>query len=139
MILAFLGLEWLGGRPVGAHLVMMIASVGLPPVLAFGMGALVGPRILAMRPGNHARAAAWGAAAAFGGLLLWVLLLEGIPRLLPGPVQATGGGGDVPGAAEVVGYVVLLPLVLVLTLLMGAAAGLILHIVASYRATDREA
>ena len=130
MLLLFMGLEVLGGRPVGAYVAMIFISVSLPPVPAFGIGALVGPRILRLPTGSHVRAAGWGAAAALGALLLWALLLEGIPRVLTFEVQ-TSVGGDVPGAAAVVGYVVVLPLIVVASLLEGAMAGVLLHLLAA--------
>ena len=130
MLLLFMGLEVLGGRPVGAYAAMIFISVGLPPVPALGMSALVGPRILRLPSDSHGRAAGWGAAAALGALLLWALLLEGIPRVLRLEMQ-TIGGGDVPGAAAVVGYVVVLPLMVGLSLLVGAAAGALLHALAA--------
>lgn len=127
MILLMLGLEVLGGRPVGAYVWMMFASVGLPLVPAFGMGALAGPQILRLPSGKRGHAAGWGAAAGLGALLLWLLLLEGLPRLFVGRMQTTAGGGDVPGAAVVVGYLVVLPLIVVLSLLVGAIAGVLLY------------
>ena len=129
MILLFMGLEVLSGRPVGAYVTMIFVSVGLPPVPAFGIGALVGPRILRLPSGSHGRAAGWGAVAALGALLLWVLLLEGIPRVLTFEMQ-TNGSSDVPGAAAVVGYVVVLPLVVGAALLVGATAGVLLNLLA---------
>ena len=138
MILLFLGLEMLAGRPVGVYAVMTIASIGLPPILAFGTGALAGPRILRLPSPSRKRghAAAWGAGAALGALLLGLLLLEGIPRLFGGRMQTAGSGGDVPGAALVVGYVVVLPLVVLLPLLVGAIAGVLLQYFAARTAAD---
>lgn len=127
MILSFLALEMLGERPVGAYVGMLLVSTALPLVSAFAMGALIGPRILRLPSNRRGRAAGWGAVTALGALLLWVLLLEAMPRLSVGG-QATGGGGDVPGAAVVVGYVVVLPLILGSSLFAGAAAGVLLHL-----------
>jgi hypothetical protein len=127
MILVFLGLEALAGRQAGGYVWMIFASVGLPLLPSFAMGALFGPRILRLPPGKRFLAAGWGAAAALGALVLWFLLLEGIPRLVVGRVQATGGGGDVPGAALVVGYLVFVPLIVALPLLAGATAGVLLR------------
>ena len=88
MLVLFMALEVLGGRPVGAYVTMIFISVGLPPVPAFAIGALVGPRIFRLPSGSHGRAAGWGAVAALGALLLWALLLEGMPRVLtPVPRQ----------------------------------------------------
>ena len=126
MILLMLALEALGGRPVGAYLSMFFASVVLPLVPSFGMGALAGPRIVRLPANSRGRAAGWGAAAALGALVLWALLLEGIPRLLGSGMQSTGGG-DVPGAAVVVGYMVVLPLIVGVFLLVGTASGVLLH------------
>ena len=126
MTLLLLALEAMGGEPVGAYMWMIFASVGLPPVPAFAMGALVGPRILRLPSGTRIRAAAWGGGAALGALLLWFLLLEGIPRLFAGGTRTTGGG-DVPGAALVVGYLVFIPLIVVLPLFAGAVAGVLLQ------------
>ncbi len=135
MILLLLGLEVLAGRPAGAYLAMAFASVGLPPIPAFAMGALVGPRILRLPPSKHVHAAGWGAAAALGALVLWALLLEGLPRLFVGGAPASGGG-DVPGAAAVVGYLVVLPLIVVLSLLVGAAAGVLLQVTVTRHAAS---
>ena len=122
-----LALQALGGEPVGAYLWMIFASVGIPLIPAFGLGALVGPRILRLPSGTRVRAAAWGSGAALGALLIWFLLLEGIPRLFAGGAQTGGGGGDVPGAALVVGYMIFIPLIVALPLLVGAVAGVLLQ------------
>ena len=127
MVLFFMALEVLGDRPVGAYVGMLLVSTALPLVSAFATGALFGPRILRLPSNRRSRAAGWGAVTALGALLLWVLLLEAMPRLSVGG-QATGGGGDVPGAAAVVGYVVVLPMILGSSLLAGAAAGVLLHL-----------
>ena len=136
MILLFLGLEMLAGRPVGVYAVMTIASIGLPPILAFATGALAGPRILRLPSRKRGHAAAWGAGAALGALLLGLLLLEGIPRLFGARMQAAGSDGDVPGAAVVVGYAVVLPLLVLLPLLVGALAGVLLQYFAARTAAD---
>jgi hypothetical protein len=138
MTLLLLGLEALGGRPVGAYVAMMFASVWLPLLPTFGAGALAGPQILRLPPGQRGRAAGCGAAVALGALLFWVLLLEAIPPLSFWGMPTTGGGGDVPGAAEVVGYLVVLPLMVLLALLVGAAAGLLLQVFAARSAANGE-
>ena len=126
MTLMISALEALVGEPVGAYLWIFFASAVLPLAPAFGMGALAGPRILRLPHGSRARAAGWGAAAALGALVIWFLLLEGLSRCLPGSAQ-TAGGGDVPGAAMVVGYLIFIPLIVTLPLLAGAAAGVLLQ------------
>ena len=133
MTLLISALHGLGGEPIGAYLWVLFASMLLPLAPAFGMGALVGPRILRLPPGSYARAAGWGAAAALGALAIWFLLLEGLSRCLPGSSQ-TAGGGDVPGAAMVVGYLIFIPLIVTLPLLVGAAAGVLLQ---AFGARDR--
>lgn len=120
--------EALAGEPLGGYLWLVFASTVLPLGPAFGMGALVGPRILRLPPGSYARAAGWGAAAALGALAIWFLLLQGLSRLPFGSAQAVGGGGDVPGAALVVGYLVFLPMMVALPLLVGAVAGVLLRV-----------
>lgn len=127
MVFVLLTIEALGGRPTSGYAVLMCVSVGLPLIPAFGMGAITGPKILRLPPKKHVHAAGWGVATALGALLIWVLLLEGLPRLFSGSLQATGGGGDVPGAAVAVGYLVVLPFIVALSLLMGAAAGILLQ------------
>ena len=127
MTILALALDVLGGEPIGAYLWMIFASVGLPLIPAFGMGALVGPRILRLPSGTRVRAAAWGGGAALGALLIWFLLLEGLSRGLAGSAQTAGGSGDVPGAALVVGYMIFVPLIVTLPLLVGAAAGVLLQ------------
>jgi hypothetical protein len=127
MVLLYFALEILAGRSGSAYLTLTVAAAALPLLSAFGMGALIGPRILRLPPDSRSRAAAWGAVTALGALLLWVLLLEAMPCLSLGG-QTTGGGGDVPGAAVVVGYLVVLPLIVGLSLLWGGIAGVLLHI-----------
>ena len=126
MILLFVGLEILTGRSADSYMGLMLASVGLPLIPAFGMGALIGPRILRLQSNKRISAAFWGAVVAFISLLLWSLLLEGFSCLFGEKTQTTGGG-DVPGAAVVVGYLVVLPLVVLISLLVGALAGVLLH------------
>jgi len=125
-MLLFVGFEILTGRSVDSYIGLMLASVGLPLIPAFGMGALVGPRILRSQSKKRISAALWGAVAAFGSLLLWSLLLEGLSFLFGEKMQTTGSG-DVPGAAVVVGYLGVLPLVVLFSLLVGALAGVFLH------------
>jgi hypothetical protein len=138
MTLLLLGVELWAGRPVGGYARMMWSSIAMPLIPAFGMGALVGPRILRLPPGRYAPAAGWGAAAGLGSLLLWVGLLEVVSWLLAGRVPAAGDGGDVPGAAVVVGYVVVLPLIVMGCALVGAAAGVLLQGVRAHGpATER--
>jgi len=126
MILLISALEAFQGEPLGAYLWMLFASVVLPLAPAFGMGALVGPQILRLPRRNRVRAAGWGAAAALGALVIWFLLLEGLSRLPLGGTQTASSGGDLPGAALVVGYLVFVPLIVVLPLLVGAVAGMLL-------------
>jgi hypothetical protein len=127
MTLLLLALEVAEARPAGAYILLILASAVLPPVLAFATGALGGPRILRLPPGKPFQAAGWGAAAALGALALWALLLELLPRLPAGGEGAATGGGDVPGAAVAVGYLVVLPLIVVVCLVLGAVAGVLLH------------
>ena len=125
-MLLFVGLEILTGCSVDIYIWLMLASVGLPVIPAFGMGALIGPWILQSQSKKRISAALWGAVVAFGSLLLWSLLLEGFSRLFGEKTQATGGG-DVPGAAVVVGYLVVLPLVVLFSLLVGALTGVLIN------------
>lgn len=126
MMILILGLGAIEGRSVSALIWLMFAIMGLPLLPAFGIGALIGPHILRLEAKKRGQAALLGAAAAFGALLLWVLLLEGISILFGEKMQTAGSGGDVPGAALVVGYLVMLPLVMLTSLLIGAAAGVLL-------------
>ena len=127
MTLMISALEALVGEPIGAYLWIFFASAVLPLAPAFGMGALVGPRILGLPHGSRARAAGWGAVAALGALVIWFLLLEGLSWLVYGTAQTAGSGGDVPGAALVVGYLVFVPLIVTLPLLVGGTAGVLLQ------------
>lgn len=130
MVLLYVALELLAGRPMTVSMGLFLASAALPLISTFGTGALVGPPILRLRPDRRIRAAAWGALAALGALLLWMLLLELLPGLSVSGTQAAAGGGDVPGAAVAVGYLVLLPLIVGVSLLAGGTAGLLLHLLA---------
>ena len=71
MMLLFIGLELLTGHSVDSYMALMLASVGLPLIPAFGTGALIGPRILRLQSNKRISAAFWGAVVAFGSLLLW--------------------------------------------------------------------
>ena len=133
----FVAIQALGGGAVRVPVGLTCASMGLPLVLALGLGALVGPRILRLPGARRARAAGWGAVVTGGTLLLWALSMEGLSRLSVGRAPGNvGGGGDVPGAAVVVGYLVVLPAIVLTVLLAGAVVGLLLHALAGHRSTD---
>ena len=61
---------------------------------------------------------------------------EIVPRLLVGRISTPGSGGDVPGAAVAVGYLVRLPLMVAGCTLVGAVAWVLLHRFATHRLVE---
>lgn len=125
MVLLLLIINWVSGVPVRSFLELLFSVTVLPPGMAFGMGLLTGPRILRLAPRQRGRAATWGTATGLGALLLW-LLVQSLPLLIFGS-REPATSWDVPGAAEAVGYLVVLPVLVGLCGLVGAVAGVLLH------------
>jgi hypothetical protein len=138
MALLVMGAAVVTGEPFIPYLAFLLAIFVLPVGLAFGSGSLTGPLILKLPRHQAWRAGAIGAATALGSTILWAALLEGLPRLIRRPLPGFGGSGDVPGAAEALGYICFLPALVVLPALVGAFAGVLLHAMTGER-TERPA
>ncbi len=131
MALLMMAVETTTGRPNCSYLAFLCATVLLPPLLAFLVGSVTGPILLKL---SHGWAAVLGSLTGFTTFILWVIILELVPRilfLLTSGNSRSGAGGDVPGAAEVVAYLVILPGMVVLSLLFGATAGVLLRCIKS--------
>jgi hypothetical protein len=112
-------------------LAFLCATVILPPLLAFLVGGVTGPILLKL---SHGWAALVGSLTGFCTFILWVIILELVSWILSSLTSAnswSGASGDVPGAAEVVAYFVILPGIVVLSLLFGAMAGVLLRCIKS--------
>ena len=127
MALLMMVVETTTGRPNSSYLAFLCAAVLLPPLLAFLVGSVTGPILLKL---SHGWAALVGSFTGFCTFILWVIILELVPRIhfmLASGSCTIRAGGDVPGAAEVVAYFVILPSMVVLSLLFGAMAGVLLR------------
>jgi hypothetical protein len=131
MALLMMAVETATGRPNCSYLALLCATVLLPPLLAFLMGGVTGPILLKL---SHGWAAVLGSFTGVSTFILWAIILELVPRilfLLTSGNSRSEAGGDVPGAAEVVAYLVILPGMVVLSLLFGATAGVLLRCIKS--------
>jgi hypothetical protein len=127
MTLFMMVTELVTGQPSSSYLLFLCAIVVPPPLLALMMGSLTGPIILKI---SYGWTAVVGGFTGFSTFLLWMVLLEVLPMILGNVTEGgigNGAGGDVPAAAEVVAYFVLLPLAGGLSIIFGAAAGILLH------------
>ncbi len=100
------------------------------------MGMIFGPRILALPRPDVVRAGLYGLLAGVLTFVVWALILEVLPDR-PAVASLTDSGGDIPGAATVVAYLVCLPVLVILAALVGACAGIMLHQL-SYSTLSRE-
>ena len=108
---------------------LFLTGAGLLPVLLAGLvGSFFGPVILRLPDRSGVSAAVYGAGTALVTFAAWVFVLIGLDWL----TSASGsGGGDVPGAAEVVGYMLVFAAG-VGSGLVGAAAGVLLFVLARF-------
>lgn len=74
------------------------------------------------------RAALYGLLTSLTVFIIWILLLELIPTL-PGIAPSGNSGSDLPGAAIVVAYLVILPGIVLAVTGMGALAGSSLYLI----------
>lgn len=127
MSLLMMAIETVAGKAIISYLPFLCAIFILPLLSAFIIGTLTGPIILRI---SYGWAAVVGGLTGFGTFLFWMALLEILPKIfwmLTEAEKGSGVGGDVPAAAEVVAYFVFLPLAGILSLLFGAASGVLLH------------
>ena len=127
MALLLIVMETTHGRQNDSHLPFLCAVVLLPILLALIVGSISGSIIFKI---TYGWAAIVGGLTGFSTFLLWVVFLEFLPRIfwmVAGGGSESGVGGDVPGAAEVVAYFVILPTIVVLSILFGAAAGVLMR------------
>jgi len=113
--------------PFKQIILLFISAVLLPLLITFPIGALIGSRILSLPPSMTPRAALYGLLTSLTVFIIWILLLELIPTL-PGIAPSGNSGDDLPGAAIVVAYLVVLPVIVLAVTGMGALAGSSLYL-----------
>lgn len=113
--------------PAKQTYLLFISAVLIPLLITMPIGALIGSRILSLPPGMTPRAALYGILTGFTALIIWILLLELISNL-PGFPPSASSGGDLPGAAIVLAYLVTLPVIVLAVIGMGALAGSLLYV-----------
>ena len=107
----------------------LIFSVGLLPLLSTALpAAMIGPRIFLLPPVATLKAGAYGLIISCSSFLIWYMLLEIFPRVTT-PQNLGNSPGDVPGAAIVVGYLVVLPILVCMIMGAGFLAGVFLHLI----------
>lgn len=113
-------------HPASASVLFLLQGVLLPVIIASPSGAIIGGRILSLPSGNTLRAALYGLLTGLATFIIWGALLEVIPSL-SGFTPSGNSGGDLPGAAIVLAYLVVLPGVVFSVMIMGALAGILMH------------
>jgi len=106
----------------------LIFVVGLLPLLSTILpAALVGPRVLRLPPVATLEAGAYGLIISCSSFLIWYILIEIFSRFT-NPQYMVNSPGDVPGAAIAVGYLVVMPILVVTIMGAGFLAGILLHL-----------
>ena len=126
--------------PAWAVINLLVSLVVLPVLLAGLAGMLLGGKILCLPSRGTPRAALYGLAAGLIAFILWGIALEITPDL-PAFTASNYPSGDVPGAAAAVGYLVVLPGLVMAVMAYGAATGILLHLISIYSpaAPDQQA
>jgi hypothetical protein len=112
--------------PLASIIPFLLSSVLLPLISTFPVGALIGHRIIALPTGKTIHAAVYGLLTGFASFILWIVILEVIPEIT-GLNLSGNSGGDLPGAAVVVAYLVVLPGIIFSVMITGALAGVLLY------------
>lgn len=113
--------------PAKQTYLLFISAVLIPLLITMPIGALIGSRILTLPPGMTSRATLYGSLTSLTVFIIWTLILEPIPTL-PGIAPSGNSNGDLPGAAIVVAYLVVLPVIVLTVIGMGALAGSSLYL-----------
>jgi len=100
------------GQPASSVILFLLQGVFLPSIVALPIGAIVGSRILSLPSGYTFRAAVYGLVTGLATFIIWIVFLEVIPDL-PGFFSSGNYVGDVPGAAVVLAYLVVLPAIVI--------------------------
>jgi hypothetical protein len=112
--------------PPGLAITLVIVGSLMPTIIAALMGMIFGPHILALPRPDVVWAGIYGLLAGVLTFVVWALILEVLPDH-PVVASLTESGGDIPGAATVVAYLVCLPVLVILAAMVGACAGIMLH------------
>ena len=113
--------------PVEQIILLFFSAFLLPLIITLPVSALIGSRILSLPPSMTPRAALYGLLTSLTVFIIWILLLE-LFQNLPGSVPTETAGSDLPGAAIVVAYLVVLPGIVLAVTGMGALAGSSLYL-----------
>jgi len=129
LILIILGI--ILSQPVVEVIQLLLTLVIIPIIIAALAGILPGYKILSLPSKGTPRAALFGLATGLVVFLLWVMILELAPNL---PILNSNKypPGDIPGAAVVVAYLVVLPGLVIFVMAYGAIAGILLHVLSVY-------
>jgi hypothetical protein len=108
----------------------------LPLITIVFIAGIIGPRILALPASKTHLAGIYGSLLAIAAFAIWAILLETFPGsdILN---NAARKSSDIPGAAIVVAYLVVLPSMVFVIVAIGAIAGILLHILFSNRSDHR--
>jgi hypothetical protein len=110
---------------------LLIAGIISPIIITALVGMLPGYKILCLPSHGTPRAAIYGLVTGLAVFLLWVMMLELLPNL-PTLNANQNPTADLPGAAVIVAYLVVLPGLVIFVMAYGAVAGMLLHILSVY-------
>ena len=113
--------------PAAPMIIFIFLGILLPLTITLPIGRLFGSRILSLPTGMTTHAALYGLFTGLTAFIIWILILELLPNS-QGFVQSGNSGGDVPGAAIVLAYLVFLPAIVIGVILIGTVAGILLYI-----------
>ena len=123
--------------PIWKVIQLRISIVIIPVIIAALAGMLPGYKILSLPSKGTPRAALYGLATGLAVFILWVIALE-ITHNQPSFFANNYPPGDIPGAAVVVAYLVVLPGLVIGVMAYGAVAGILLHLLSIYPFTGAD-
>lgn len=129
LILIILG--FILSQPVLEVIQLQLTLVIIPIIIAGLAGVLPGYKILSLPSNGTPRAALIGLTTGLVVFLLWIIILELAPNL-PTLISNKYPPGDIPGAAVVVAYLIVLPGLVIFVMAYGAIAGILLHVLSVY-------
>ena len=131
ILFIFICLGLILSRPVGEIIQILITAILTPAVIAALLGLLPGYKILCLPSHRTPRAGLYGLGTGLAVFLVWIMTLELLPNL-PTLNANQNPSADLPGAAVIVAYLVLLPGLVIFVMAYGAVAGILLHLLAVY-------